>query len=135
MDDTSFKAKFEDKIISENIDIQELLQDDKTINIEEIKFKNETDLQLHLGSFLEPREVFSSTVFLMQDNDNIFEMVPADRLNVLKNVFGLIGIDEAKEKIMEKKREIVAQIKANEDSSKYDVKLRRLIEEYLEGFE
>jgi len=135
LDDTSFKAKFEDKIISENIDIQELLQDDKTINIEEIKFKNETDLQLHLGSFLEPREVFSSTVFLMQDNDNIFEMVPADRLNVLKNVFGLIGIDEAKEKIMEKKREIVAQIKANEDSSKYDVKLRRLIEEYLEGFE
>jgi hypothetical protein len=62
-------------------------------------------------------------------------MVPADRLNVLKNVFGLIGIDEAKEKIMEKKREIVAQIKANEDSSKYDVKLRKLIEEYLEGFD
>jgi hypothetical protein len=135
LNDASFKDKFEDKIISENIDIQELLQDDKTINIEEIKFKNETDLQLHLGSFLEPREVFSSTVFLMQDNDNIFEMVPADRLNVLKNVFGLIGIDEAKEKIMEKKREIVAQIKANEDSSKYDVKLRKLIEEYLEGFD
>jgi hypothetical protein len=36
---------------------------------------------------------------------------------------------------MEKKREIVAQIKANEDSSKYDVKLRKLIEEYLEGFD
>jgi len=87
LDDISFKAKFEDKIISEEIDIQELLQEDKTIHIEEIKFKNETDLQLHLGSFLEPREVFSSTVFLMQDNYNIFEMVPADRLNVLKNVF------------------------------------------------
>jgi len=68
----------------------------------------------------------------MQDNDNIFEMVPADRLNVLKNVFGLIGIDEAKEKIIERKREIVAQIKSNEDSSKYDTKLRKLIEEYLE---
>jgi hypothetical protein len=63
------------------------LKNDNTINIEEIKFKNETDLQLHLTSFLEPREVFLSTVFLMQDNDNIFEMVPADRLNVLKNVF------------------------------------------------
>ena len=36
---------------------------------------------------------------------------------------------------MEKKREIVAQIKANEDSSKYDQKLRRLIQDYLECFE
>ena len=135
LDFVNFAAKFEKKIISENIDIQEILQNDMTINIEEIKFKNETDLQLHLNSFLEPREVFLSTVFLMQDNDNIFEMVPADRLNVLKNVFWLIGIDEAKEKIMEKKREIVSQIKANEDSSKYDLKLKKLIGEYLDCFE
>lgn len=135
LDVINLKIKFEDKIISENIDIQEILQNNKTVNIEEIKFKNETDLQLHLTSFLQPREVFLSTIFLMQDNDSIFEMVPADRLNVLKNVFGLIWIDEAKEKIMEKKREIVAQIKANEDSSKYDVKLRRLIEEYLRCFD
>lgn len=135
LDVTKLGTEFNEKIINENIDIQEILQNDKTINIEEIKFKNETDLQLHLTSFLEPREVFLSTVFLMQDNDNIFEMVPADRLNVLKNVFGLIGIDEAKDKIMEKKREIVAQIKANEDNSKYDLKLRNLIEEYLAWFE
>ena len=46
----------------------------------------------------------------------------------------LLSKDEAKEKIMEKKREIVAQIKSNEDSSKYDVKLRKLIEEYLDCF-
>lgn len=135
LDVTKFGMEFNEKIINEDVDVQEILQHDKTITIEEIKFKNETDLQLHLTSFLEPREVFLSTVFLMQDNDNIFEMVPADRLNVLKNVFGLIGIDEAKEKIMEKKREIIAQIKANEDNSKYDLKLRSLIEEYLEWFE
>ncbi len=135
LDTVKLAEKLWGKIIREDIDIQDVLKNDNTINIEEIKFKNETDLQLHLTSFLEPREVFLSTVFLMQDNDNIFEMVPADRLNVLKNVFWLIGIDEAKEKIMEKKREIVAQIKANEDSSKYDQKLRRLIQDYLECFE
>jgi hypothetical protein len=33
---------------------------------------------------------------------------------------------------MDKKREIVAHIKANEDNSKYDFKLRKLIEEYLQ---
>lgn len=134
LDTAEVSKNLENQIIIEDLDIQQYLIDKLTINIEEIKFKNETDLQLHLNSFLEPREVFLSTVFLMQDNDNIFEMLPIDRLKVLKNVFGLLGIDEAKEKIMEKKREIVAQIKANEDSSKYDWKLRNLIEGYLQWF-
>jgi hypothetical protein len=42
----------------------------------------------------------------MQDSDNIFELQPAERLTVLKNVFGLIGIDEAKEVIAEKRKEV-----------------------------
>jgi DNA repair exonuclease SbcCD ATPase subunit len=55
---------------------------------------------------LPPKEVFLSTVFLLQDADNIFEMRPADRLIVLKNVFNLLGIDDAKEKVQEKKKEV-----------------------------
>jgi hypothetical protein len=50
-------------------------------------YKNETDLQSELISFLPPQEVFESTIFLLQDAKNIFEMAPADRLEVLKNVF------------------------------------------------
>jgi hypothetical protein len=38
-------------------------------------------------SFLPPKEVFVNTVFLMQDSDNIFELLPSERLTVLKNVF------------------------------------------------
>lgn len=93
-------------------------------NLEEISFKNETDLQTSLETLLSPKEVFLSTVFLLQDADNIFEMRPADRLIVLKNVFNLLWIDDAKEKVQEKKKEVWYKLKALQDHSLQDNKLR-----------
>lgn len=93
-------------------------------NLEEVTFKNETDLQTTLNTFLPPKEVFLSTVFLLQDADNIFEMKPADRLLVLKNVFNLLWIDDARDKIQEKKKEIWYKLKALEDTSIQDSKLK-----------
>ncbi|NCC71410.1 hypothetical protein EOM09_07570 [bacterium] len=81
------ERKNQDILMDTEIDIQDWLKNNSNVNIDEIKFKNETDFQLYLNSFLEPREVFLSTVFLMQDNENIFEMLPTERLKVLKNVF------------------------------------------------
>jgi len=92
--------------------------------LEEIFFKNETDLQTSLEALLPPKEVFLSTVFLLQDADNIFEMRPADRLIVLKNVFNLLWIDDAKEKVQEKKKEVWYKLKALQDHSLQDNKLR-----------
>ena len=94
------------------------------LTLEEISFKNETDLQTSLEALLPPKEVFLSTVFLLQDADNIFEMRPADRLIVLKNVFNLLGIDDAKEKVQEKKKEVWYKLKALQDHSLQDNKLR-----------
>ena len=93
-------------------------------NLEEVTFKNETDLQTSLEALLPPKEVFLSTVFLLQDADNIFEMRPADRLIVLKNVFNLLWIDDAKEKVQEKKKEVWYKLKALQDHSLQDNKLR-----------
>ena len=93
-------------------------------NLEEVPFKNESDLQTSLEGLLPPKEVFLSTVFLLQDADNIFEMRPADRLIVLKNVFNLLWIDDAKEKVQEKKKEIWYKLKALQDHSLQDNKLR-----------
>ncbi len=93
-------------------------------NLEEISFKNETDLQTSLEVLLPPKEVFLSTVFLLQDADNIFEMRPADRLIVLKNVFNLLWIDDAKEKVQDKKKEVWYKLKALQDHSLQDNKLR-----------
>jgi len=96
----------------------------KLWTLEEITFKNETDLQISLETLLPPKEVFLSTVFLLQDADNIFEMRPADRLIVLKNVFNLLWIDDAKEKVQEKKKEVWYKLKALQDHSLQDNKLR-----------
>ena len=96
----------------------------KNWSLEEISFKNETDLQGSLDDLLPPKEVFLSTVFLLQDADNIFEMRPSDRLVVLKNVFNLLWIDDAKEKIQERKKEVWYKLKALQDHSLQDNKLR-----------
>lgn len=101
----------------------------KKRKIEEISFKNETDLQSNLETFLPPKEVFLSTVFLLQEADNIFEMKPSDRLIVLKNVFNLLWIDDAKETIQDKKREVQYKLKALQDHSVQDWKLRSNIKD------
>ncbi|MEI6673368.1 MAG: hypothetical protein WCL02_08990 [bacterium] len=81
-----------------------------------------------------PREVIMNTIFLMQDSDNIFELTPVDRLTILKNVFNLMGIDEAKEVLADKKREIRYKIKATTDISRYDEKLKNNIQQYIHIF-
>jgi len=95
----------------------------KNIPLEEIPFKNEADLQAQLNTLLPPIEVFSSTTILLQDAENIFEMQPAKRLEVLKNVFGLMGIEETKEIVKDKRNEVKYQIKAYQDTSHTEGKL------------
>gem|GEM_PF-262909 len=115
-------------------DIELLLKQQSNLKRDEISFKNETDLQQTLQTLLPPREVIMNTIFLMQDSDNIFELTPLDRLTILKNVFNLMGIDEAKEMLADKKREIRYKIKATTDISKYDEKLKNNIQSYLSMF-
>jgi len=120
--------------LEDNVDIENLLKKHPGLKRDEISFKNETDLQQNLQTFLPPREVIMNTIFLMQDSDNIFELTPVDRLTILKNVFNLMGIDEAKEVLADKKREIRYKIKATTDISKYDEKLKNNIQNYLSTF-
>ncbi|HBB04786.1 TPA: hypothetical protein DCZ39_08045 [Patescibacteria group bacterium] len=116
-------------------DIEDILRKHPGLKRDEIAFKNETDLQQNLQTFLPPREVIMNTIFLMQDSDNIFELTPVDRLTILKNVFNLMGIDEAKEVLADKKREIRYKIKSKTDISKYDEKLKNNIQNYLSTFD
>ena len=121
------------EILQENSDIQDLLLS-KNIPLEEIPFKNEADLQAQLNTLLPPIEVFSSTTILLQDAENIFEMQPAKRLEVLKNVFGLMGIEETKEIVKDKRNEVKYQIKAYQDTSHTEGKLSSGLQEMLTLF-
>jgi DNA repair exonuclease SbcCD ATPase subunit len=110
-----------------NTNLIATLQQDSAFHFEEIVMKNETDLQQSLDQLLPPKPVFLSTMFLLQDSENIFEMQPAERLTVLKNVFGLLGIDEAKEQVQDKKRELSYKLKALQDQSHQNAKLRKFL--------
>lgn len=79
---------------------------------------------MSISSLLPPREVFVNTAFLMQDSGNIFELTPANRLLVLKNIFGLLGIDEMKDKMSGIKRDIQTEKKILSDFSQKDDKLK-----------
>lgn len=114
-------------------DIQELLKENWA-QLEEISFKNERDLDGNLAEILPPREVFLSTIFLLQDSENVFELQPADRLIVMKNIFNLIGIDEIKEQIANKRRDIQTTLKVKSDTSNYDIKIKNILSEYISNF-
>lgn len=87
-----------------------------------IDAKNEKDIQDMIQSILPPLSVYEGTHMLMQDSINIFELPPQQRIDIFKNIFWLLGIDEAKEKISEEKRSIAAMIKTRQDSSRFDSK-------------
>ena len=97
-------------------------------------FKNETDLQQTLDTLLPPKDVFTSTMFLLQDSSNIFELTPSERIEILKNVFDLLSIDTAKDRIADKRREVQLQKKILADTQAQDAKLRATLTQFVQQF-
>ena len=120
-------------LIQKNLDIEDELRAHHIIP-EEIVFKNETDLQQQLTSLLPPQEVFESTIFLLQDAENIFEMQPSQRLEVLKHVFWLLGIDESKEIVRERRTAVKYQIRSYQESTPYEQKFFSLLQGMLQHY-
>lgn len=100
--------------------------------MEEVSFKNETDIQQSINQLLPPRQVFVSTVFMMQDSPNIFELEPHERLLVLKNIFDLLDIDQAKNVIAERKKQLQTEKKILSDTDQMDQKLQSNVSALLE---
>ena len=67
----------------------------------------------------------------MQDSANMFEMTPAERIDVFKNIFGLLNIDEAKDVISDAKKETTALLKSRRNVDDVNIKLQRLVSEYI----
>lgn len=63
----------------------------------------------------------------MQDAENVFELQPAQRVQVFKHLFGLVGIDHAKEIISAKRKELQTTIKVKGDTEQSSIKLRTAI--------
>ena len=92
------------------------------------EFKQETSLQQALNDLLPPKEVALTTIFLPQNSENIFEMPPSARINILKKVFGILGIDEAKKIIDENKTKTYGELKARENTSSFQERIFEILE-------
>lgn len=112
-------------IVSLNEDlVDQILKQSKH---ERIECKNETDVQETLNSFLPPQEVFLSTSMLLQDSENVFELAPADRISLFKEIFGLLSIDSATDKINDERKAVAALLKSKKITDDVDKKLRQYL--------
>jgi DNA repair exonuclease SbcCD ATPase subunit len=94
---------------------------------ERIECKNETDMQETLSAFLAPQEVFLSTAMLLQWSENVFELAPADRISLFKEIFGLMSIDSATDRINDEKKSVSAILKAKKMTDDVDKKLQNYL--------
>ena len=95
------------------------------------EFKQERELQENLNDLLPEKDVACSTIFLPQNSENIFEEEPSKRIDVLKKIFWILGIDDAKKIIDEKKRELTWMLKSKQDTSSYKEKLKDILDKIL----
>ena len=93
-----------------------------------VECKNETDVQTTLSEFIPPQEVFLSTSMLLQGSENVFELAPADRISLFKEIFGLMSIDSATDKINDERKAAWALLKSKNMTDDVDAKLRLYLE-------
>lgn len=110
-------------IITHGVDIYNIIEK----QLEEVPYTNQRELDSSLESLLPPLEVALSIHFLMQDAENVFELQPAKRIEVFKHLFWLLGIDEAKEVINTRRKELQTTIKVKSDTQQESAKLRSLL--------
>ncbi len=96
-----------------------------------IECKNETDIQATLEPFLPPQEVFLTTTILMQDSTNVFELTPGDRIALFKEIFGLLSIDSATDKISDERKAVTALLKSKQMTDDTDIQLRKYLQSWI----
>ncbi|USN55612.1 MAG: hypothetical protein H6765_03320 [Candidatus Peribacteria bacterium] len=119
----------------EQVIFEKPLLSDFSTYLQEVDFHSQKEMDQAILDLLPPKEVVLSTNFLLQDAPNVFELAPAERVVVFKHLFGLLGIDEAKEKLAEKRREIQTTIKVKQDNSLLDSKLAQHVDLLVQAAE
>ncbi len=114
---------YNEKTLYFDIDLEDLIKN----NIEEIPFKNDIDLNKILKDVIPPKSVFESISFLMQDSVNIFELQAQNRIDILKTIFWLLKMDEAKDIIKDEKNDTKSLITSKKDIESFEQKLKNYI--------
>lgn len=96
-----FEECFSDKVIVEDVVCTQVISSDVLDEIQALWQKEVDGLILDL---LPSREVTLSSCVLMQDSDNVFELTPAQRIAVFKQLFDLLDMDHVRDHLTELKK-------------------------------
>jgi len=110
--------------IAHNVDLCK----DFLTTAEEISFTNQRELEASLQELLPPKEVIMSVYVMVQDAQHVFELTPSERINVFKHLFGLLWIDEAKDTIHSRRREVQWMLAVLDDQSAENTKVQKSLQ-------
>ena len=120
----TFLAQHCPEMVTPNATLKPVLEQ---CRLDEVHFSSQLEFEAQLRELLPPKEVTQNLYFLMQDQPSIFDVSPAERITIFKELFQLLWIDEGKEKIQQKKRELQAELKVMSDTSRLDTKFHQWI--------
>ena len=93
------------------------------------------EIEEYIRYLLPPRQVFEHQNLFMQSSDNIFELQPKQRIDLLKQIFNLDFLESYKNKISEDKSNISTQIKIYEKDNSYQDKYIQIRSRVLSNFD
>ncbi len=97
--------------------------------LSEVMFAHTKEADKSIQDLLPPKELILSRNFLLQESSSVFELPAGERVQVFKHLFGLLGIDEAKDSINEKRKELQTIIQVKSDQTQHTTKLRTHIQQ------
>lgn len=99
--DSLFGARFGQEIICTQVSVTDVVV---ASSCEEISALGQKEIDTMILDLLPSREVTLSSCVLMQESDNVFDMTPAVRITVFKQLFDLLDMDHVKDHLAELKR-------------------------------
>lgn len=114
-----------EEVILPGILIDELL----TPFREEVSTMSQKEVESLIQDLIPPREVTLSSSVLLQDSDNIFEMTPATRITVFKELFNLLDMDQAKQTLSDQKKTLQIRRQVLQEDDTLHRKFRQKIED------
>lgn len=119
-----------DHIVSSYPDIitfdKDFTDDLSPIKLEHIDLVRIPEIEENIRNLLPPRQVFEHRNMFMQNSDNIFELQPKQRIDLLKQIFNLDFLETYKTKLSDDKNQLSTQIKILEKDTSYQDKYTKI---------
>lgn len=83
----TFLAQHCPEMVTPNATLKPVLEQ---CRLDEVHFSSQLEFEAQLRELLPPKEVTQNLYFLMQDQPSIFDVSPAERITIFKELFQLL---------------------------------------------